>query len=226
MDSILRIADLVIAEDKWQREPKTFSNTIIPNDLIHNLVFFFCSPGSLLCLSRTCSSVHTMVQAYMQRVFKIERILSRFFTSPISFRRIQAETGTLISGSTILQFFDRSFYPKSDLDLYVSWISDYFMIADFLSKEGYKYVPRPGQHAVFNVAAGEDAFDRSDSAYGEVDEVLHVFTWKKYPEGRLEDPLRIQLIVSTDDPINVILGFHSSESGSSSIHYLGIALLL
>ena len=47
------------------------------------------------------------------------KLLSRYFHHPETFRHLQATTGTVISGSSALQFFDRSYYAKSDLDLYV-----------------------------------------------------------------------------------------------------------
>jgi hypothetical protein len=59
------------------------------------------------------------VKDYFARAFNIEKRLSRYFDDPKSFRKLQAETLTVISGSTALQFFQRNFYPESDLDLYV-----------------------------------------------------------------------------------------------------------
>lgn len=201
------VADLVNTEDKSHLEPKTFSNTIIAIELICTNLLPFCSPASFLCLSRTCRSVRAAVREYMRRSFKINRILSRFFTSPLSFRQIQAETGTLIFGSSILQFFDRSFYPKSDLDIYVPSTKEHetLTVANFLLKEGYKYVPDSGQHVDFNVAASGDMFNDSD-----VDKVIEVFAFNKYSEGG--DILRIELMVSRHNPIDVILMFHSSGS--------------
>ena len=50
----------------------------------------------------------------------------------------------LISGSIALQFFERMFYPESDLDIYVE-IRYYKVIVSWLIGIGYIYEPHPGQ---------------------------------------------------------------------------------
>src|ERR1700722_19018160 len=77
------------------------------------------SPRDLIRFSQTCLGARNAVQKYMRQAFNIHSHLFRFFKAPQEFRALQARTGTLISGSSALQFMDRSFYKESDLDLYV-----------------------------------------------------------------------------------------------------------
>ena len=212
MESLLvQIADLVLVQDQWKREPRTFNNTILSNfDLIQEAFFDFCSPASLLRLSRCCRSARTSVQMYMQRAFNINRILSRFFSSPSMFRRIQAKIDALIAGSSILQFFDRSFYPESDLDLYIHCGSDLDELIDFLSAEEYKYAPTSVQNANFTKAVERDMILQNYGGYYGPDDVLiGVYTFKKHTKGGVTHS--VQLILTAVIPITVILGFHSSK---------------
>ena len=42
----------------------------------------------------------------------------RYFADPAAFRELQLRTGLIISGSTALQFLDRTTYEGADLDIY------------------------------------------------------------------------------------------------------------
>ena len=78
----------------------------------------------------------------MKRVFRVDRLLSRYFNSIeiLRFRKLQYLTGALISGSTAIEFFDRTIYPDSELDVYVE-LKFARTIADWLVEIGYKYRP-------------------------------------------------------------------------------------
>ena len=97
----------------------TFTDHLLHNYVIHEIIFMCLTPLESLRLARTCQLARDAVHAFLKRTFDINRSLLRFFLDPISFRSMQARTGTLISGSFALQFFDRTFYPDSDLDLYL-----------------------------------------------------------------------------------------------------------
>ncbi len=96
----------------------------------------------MLRYSRTCKTAYYMVQDYMKRAFRVDRLLSRYF-SPAEithFRELQFVTGALISGSTALQFLDRDTYPDSDLDVYVQY-RFIRLLTEWLVEIGYKYKP-------------------------------------------------------------------------------------
>ena len=212
----LPTADSVIVQGQRKDESKTFSNTILPDDLIYGVVFDFCSPTSFLRVSRTSRSAHMAVRTYMQKAFSINRILSRFFNSPLEFRRVQAETDTLISGSSILQLFDRSFYPGSDLDIYTCQDSDLQLIASFLLTEGYEYVPDQDQNDDFEKALLDARIDDGlEARSGAGHELLAVFTFEN--RASCKDPLRVELVMTHHHPFEIILEFHSSKSKQVSL---------
>jgi hypothetical protein len=188
-------------------------------------IFAFTEAVDLLRLSRTRRAVHNAYQVYSRRAFDVNRRLARFFRDPIEFRSRQARGGTLISGSFALQFFDRTLYPESDLDLYLHH-GEAKEMGKFLAAEGYKYVPRrPG------VPPFELQEPRGNSRVGEVWEEAHTLPLAyTNPDGDYENVgggisrvynferddgnagmRKVQLLVAHHTPMNAILNFHSSE---------------
>jgi len=120
----------------------------------------------------------------------------------------------LISGSTALQFFDRSFYPDSDLDIYVEHLyAD--RIAYWLLSIGYEFVPRKQQTKDFRIGYQEIHQDTPHHLHGFFPPestgyfgkgVSEVYDFRKSHPDR-----KIQLITSYHSPLEVILNFHSSE---------------
>ena len=118
----------------------------------------------------------------------------------------------IISGSVALEFFERTEYANSDLDLYVD---DRFRrpVAIWLKSIGYKFLPRPAfgpkdLDAALNYELDED--ETSPSIVGPMR--------NRYPKAILvldfikSNPhSRIQLITSSATPLEMVLRFHSSE---------------
>ena len=130
----------------------TFRSHILPNGLLFDRILDFASPGTLVCLSKTCHYAQDAVNHYIPRAFDINKALSRYFTNPLTFRSLQAATSTLISGSSALQFLGRFFYSGSDLDLYCDR-SSRVALGEYLLDEGYTFVPNSRQDPAFHVAA-------------------------------------------------------------------------
>ncbi|KAI0083193.1 hypothetical protein BDY19DRAFT_864524, partial [Irpex rosettiformis] len=83
-------------------------------------------------LGRVSQTLRLTTLSCYHRLFNIHKRLSNFFEDPISFRRLQFETGMVISGSFALAFFHRCVYIDSDLDLYVvdgahNWVGLWLM---------------------------------------------------------------------------------------------------
>jgi hypothetical protein len=175
------------------------------------------SPGELFKYGKTCKHIHSIVESYIRRRFQIDKLLATYFTpSQIAdFRRLQASTGMLISGSTALQFFNRLVYPDSDLDLYVehAYRED---VGLWLLSIGYKYVPYPTS----NSKTFQDDLDLNpDTTPSRMLTQRHfiesgqgylgaqcVFTFVKQKPFR-----KVQMITSLNSPLERILSFHSSK---------------
>ncbi|KAK7696092.1 hypothetical protein QCA50_000735 [Cerrena zonata] len=196
-----------LAPDRGAVLSTTFQDRFLTNDLLFSIIFSFCSPATIIRFSRTCRIADLVVKSYMKRTYRIERILSRFLSDPLKFRRLQAGTGTLISGSAALQFFDRSFYPESDLDLYVH-VQFAKEVGIFLLEDGYVFAPNSVQEDDFAEISDEQTIRSLPSSYT-FKGVSCVFTFEKKHHSSGE-PLKVQLIVGTHCPMEVILYFHST----------------
>ncbi|KLO11400.1 hypothetical protein SCHPADRAFT_855455 [Schizopora paradoxa] len=200
--------------------PKCLFNVVLCDPVLYDDVFFYCTPGSIFRVGRTCRNGRYASQEYARRKFNINKHLLRFFPDPLAFRSIQASTKTVISGSTALQFLNRTIYPNSDLDLYVSAEESFALCTFIMSKEGGSYVYKRYSHQSPNFMAAwkrvrswkpaegieEDPFDQAWTGYGSnwIRTVFNFFA--KTETGRRN----VQVIVTTFDPLSSILGFHSS----------------
>jgi len=120
-------------------------------------------------------------------------------------------TGTLISGSTALQFFDRTVYEDSDLDLFVEHASARPLTL-WLESIGYKFIPnKDADYKTLEMAFDKKTETNTDDSFFEpfVDKcgfhpiVSLEFHRENYPN--------IQVITSKGPPLEMVLDFHSSE---------------
>ncbi|KAJ8081043.1 hypothetical protein PM082_017883 [Marasmius tenuissimus] len=178
-------------------------------DTTNDLIFSCLDPGDIIHYSQTCREAYRQVQSYWTRALCIYRLLLPFFSKDEAqqFRVIQTLTGTLISGSTALQFFGRITYPDSDLDIYVE--HRYCQpVASFLQKVGYKFEPRVSQHSTLESAIEYVSLDFDDFYDEDAEEERErgfagVF-------NMIRGKQKIQLITARHSPIHIILNFHST----------------
>ena len=203
------LATLSISPPNYISGPNLFLDRIISNDLLYGLIFDASSAASLVHLLKTCHALNIAVRDYMKRAFDISNYLSRYFPNPPSFRLLQRSTGTIISGSTALQFFDRSYYPESDLDLYVPLCWRH-QVGNYLLEQGYTFVPNSRQDRDFGVAVMNKRVLTNKAIYGNFKGIAAVFTFSKDVPER--GKLKVQVIAAVRSPTEVVLRFHSSKS--------------
>ncbi|KAI0083368.1 hypothetical protein BDY19DRAFT_910652 [Irpex rosettiformis] len=193
-----------------------FATQIITNYLIYDLIFSAASPGSILRLARTCKAAHAAMRDYFPRAFNINKHLSHFFDDPLAFRSLQAQTNTLISGSSALQFFDRSIYQGSDLNLYVSFLYRK-EIGRWLVADGYEYVPSDedvdddNEDPDFEEDSDENRLHHLDWVRERlIQGFAKEFSFQKRPSSKTKEALHVRLTVVTSCPMEVIFWFHST----------------
>lgn len=166
------------------------------------------SPKQFIGLGRLCRIAYDVVSRYLETAFDIDKCLERFFSDPHSFRRMQALTSTLISGSFALLYFSRASYAGSILELYAHphhrrrvgrWIID----------AGYSFSPFVGQDGAFERAILRRNLPETVAC--SMPAVANVLTFRKNQADGKSSPLEVQLVVARRAPIEVILGFQSSE---------------
>lgn len=185
---------------------------ILSFDSIHDLLLVTLSPKQLILLATVCRTTYDVVSRYMKTAFNIDERLSRFFSNVQSFHCMQALTSTVISGSFALQFFDRSFYPSSDLDLYVHR-HHRRTVGRWVLKAGYTFTPFSDQDDNFEKAILRRNPPRS-MRYS-MPGVADILTFRRGQGDDRSEALKVQLIVARRAPMEVILGFHSSKDLSS-----------
>lgn len=176
------------------------------------IVFEDLSPATLFRLARCSRKLYHAVLSYVDYAFDIDARLGLFFSNPTSFRTLQARTNTLISGSAALQFFDRSYYEGSDLDLYTP-IEHHLEVGDWLIREGYTFRPGKWQPASFKQAALKivDKVAPSRRTY-RWKGIAGVFDFVRESKSGREDKVQVVVALRGQSPMEVVLGFHSSES--------------
>lgn len=200
---------------------------MLKNHVIYWRIFGHCTPVALLRFQRTCRLARTIVEDYMRVAFNINARLSLFFNDPQAFRSLQARTGTLISGSTALQFFDRAFYPGTgvlhqaiilEADQRITIGLDLFVhkphrraVGRWLLEAGYQFVPASYQDTDFEVTI-LDTISLSPKGLHALDGILTMLKFVKRPDGdaSVERTKTVQLIVAENTPMEVILSTHSS----------------
>jgi hypothetical protein len=115
----------------------------------------------------------------------------------------------IISGSTALEFFDRTEYDNSYLDLYVD--HRYRRpIALWLLNIGYRFMPRLSIGPQNIESALNDHPDEHSNTrplvYPRTIQVLNFIKSNHRPRRP-----RIQMITSSESPLELVLGFHSSK---------------
>ncbi|TFK63309.1 hypothetical protein BDN72DRAFT_803392 [Pluteus cervinus] len=194
----------------------------LPIGPVTDNVFKYLSPLDLVRFSRTSRQGYVAITDYGKHAFSITNLLGRYFspTDVLGFRFLQAQTRTVISGSSALQFFERVYYPESDLDIYVE-ARRVEPVAEWLTYAGYELLPDPLEGQVASLDERLLKLDKKmrehcpgmfkQSLVEEEGTYLGRCMVKVYNYYRKIDPTkRIQLILTYNSPLELILAFHST----------------
>ena len=115
----------------------TFITSILclPEHLIFR-VLSFCSIEQLLALQSASWITRCLARFYTGRVWNFESRFSLWFSDPRIFQNMLYQCHGVVSGSQALQFFDRTYYPDSDMDIYVHH-SQVAKLSSWVIREGY-----------------------------------------------------------------------------------------
>ncbi|KAI0765137.1 hypothetical protein C8Q74DRAFT_1286445 [Fomes fomentarius] len=188
--------------------------------LIYDNILSRLELSSLIHLSAINRVIRHATQDFNWRAYNIDKRLKRFFKDPCAFRSLQARTAAIISGSFAVQFFDRSFYPDSDVDIFVHPNRDMLDIGLFVSSQGYTYQPMKWQQARFqdevdcilsNMGAEPRDGGELEQMYG-MPSLRAVFTFERaiIRDNAALDIQKIQIVVSRTSPVASVLDFHST----------------
>ena len=131
-------------------------------------IFDFSDTRTLLNWMATCRTLQATTKQYIAQAFDMNIIYRKFFDTDediLIFRRQMAKAGALVSGSQVVQYFSRSHYAGSDLDLYVHHLESEY-IAICLLELGYKYVPSRSKALGWSQLCDEACEMAVDETYG------------------------------------------------------------
>ncbi|KAJ7457385.1 hypothetical protein FB451DRAFT_593931 [Mycena latifolia] len=180
----------------------------------HDVLFSHMPARELVRLMLTCRRVHWLVY---DTCFSLPRLLYPFFgdaTEVDRFQAMQAESATVISGSIALQFFNRTTWPDSDLDLYTHRGTASIPVR-FLLSNGYTFKRRKVQNPDVFVQLIASVEEKAPSYLGRgIADVLDFYKGNQ----------KIQLIIATSTPMETIISFHSTPVMNVLTHDKGYAL--
>ncbi|KAF8333776.1 hypothetical protein F5887DRAFT_921751 [Amanita rubescens] len=162
-----------------------------------NRVFDLLPIEDILVLEGTSRRMKELKDQYCRSIFSLSKVVTPFLETDsdmLKFENLMKKTNAVISGSTALQFFDRTFYPNADLDLYFeskhldAWKAQVIAF-------GYVRVPKDEKKPTIEDDGGYPGF-------AEI-ETLETFSHKVTKKV-------IQLMATKALPIRAILDYHST----------------
>ena len=163
--------------------------------------------ASVFQLATVNKQMRERVLAYLGRVMDPRKAFEPFL--PVhaipALRRIQRDTGAVVSGSVALKFMGRFDFAVSDMDVYVPQVNA-IVLHDFFVAIGYTFRPRADQRPTF-----EEAFLQATATWA-----VHIGS---YPVSSLSGAFNfvsangctVQLMTCRRGVADVVLDFHSSE---------------
>ncbi|KAH7879664.1 uncharacterized protein C8R40DRAFT_1029990, partial [Lentinula edodes] len=171
-----------------------------------------CLPVSdLLTLSKSCKQTRIDVTNYKKRVFSIKHAYRNFFNMEeiAQFQKLQSSIGLLVSGSIVLEFFNRESY-NGDLDAFCN-IRYCTIAGEWLISRGYSFQPKENQPLDFN-----DSFTQISSnnqtrlTTTDEDSENYNFNTVAGVWDFMRNTSKIQLIATCGAPLECIFCFHST----------------
>ncbi|RPD65291.1 hypothetical protein L227DRAFT_583292 [Lentinus tigrinus ALCF2SS1-6] len=160
-------------------------------------------------------SLTRMASDFAARAYNINRRLSQFVSDPLIFCSLMARTHI---------FFDRTYYPDSDLDLYLHPDYNIIDVGRYLKQEGYKFIPRSWQLPAYKDEA-EHVCANIDIDVDDIEDQTEASILYSLRSLREDGEVRVaQVIVSRVSPLASILDFHSSML-SRSMPFFGANVL-
>lgn len=174
-------------------------------ELIGFLNYF--PPHYIFVISRLSWLLRGICQFYCAKAWDIDKHFRKWFYDPRAFRSALGTCGGVVSGSQALQFFERTSYQLSDLDIYIRPEGSNALVT-WLIKEGYTLEHTSDDYTLVEPPRDESATDTLSAPLSAQMEVIHNLVRNFGEPGQVN---RIQVVVVSIDPTQYILNnFHSS----------------
>ena len=151
-------------------------------------------------LSRTSVLMSNSVRQYWSSKLNVMRVLRPFFRSNEQthlFLEMMHRTGAIVSGSTALQLFERTYFEGSDLDLYVN-DENSGEVGHWLSESGFGRIEQDAEKEKMVIG----------DSYPAVEEILKVEAYTTTFSSKV-----VEVITTKNAPVLAVIKFHSSKLG-------------
>ncbi|RDB21204.1 hypothetical protein Hypma_011908 [Hypsizygus marmoreus] len=178
-------------------------------------------PVDFARFSSVCRPIHEDAMSFRSRAFNINKHLAPYFlqAETEAFRRLQASTGMLISGTSALEFFLRSCFnvPLQELEVFVEH-SFALQVGRWLITIGYEFIPAGPQNDEFKMAYTEASGPQGVRSYRSFKYATAVFRFFSFRTGK-----NVQLIAACSSPLQVILNMSSTCTMNIISHDIAVA---
>lgn len=177
-----------------------------------NKIFAFCSLNGLLSLSRCSFALYNIFNNYKRSAWNLDTFFARWFNRPREFRRILECGGSIISGSQALQFFDRTYYRDSDMDIFVRK-EGVLLTAHFLESSGYHVQCKRKEDEIYEILTASEGNPILDAFRSKKGFITAILDYVRIDcDNGIQSSRCVQLLVVNVNPIRFVLfDFHSSE---------------
>ena len=167
--------------------------------------------AQLARVARTSKGFHEIVEGFTRRAYDLDRFLLLFLPDPISFRKIQFNTGAIISGSSVFRFFTRPQLYTVAMDVFVgSKFKD--QVGEWLLANNFVYRPATIEYLGYTVTQSS-TYDEAIACPG-FRSVRSIGVTDSLDFFRVVDGVERKLVlhVTRSCPVMTVLKFPFSES--------------
>jgi len=185
------------------------------DDDARNEIFSLCQADTLLRLCRVSSTMAGLSRAYIHATWDIQKFLKRWFQSPKRFLHVLHVSGGIVAGSQPLQFFKRTRYPNTSLDIYIRfgamtamllWLED----ADFIRSGEGSFKAALDDFLLEMDPSKDDSFHTVQTTETGI---LAIVVYNKdvlRPDGQIET-MTVRVVIVEEDPMfHIVFRSHSS----------------
>ncbi|KAJ7750551.1 hypothetical protein B0H16DRAFT_1318604 [Mycena metata] len=190
-----------------------FEKTLITaeDDLLTYFLAFW-DPHDIFKAESLSSVMLGIVSHYRRLVWDPDSRFQPWFRDPTrQFRTMLRRCGAIVTGSQMLQFFDRTNYPDSDMDIFLR-IGGVSLLGNWLTTQGYSPAAPSAKYTFFRNRV-QRACSQIITRQGEPQTPIRgVYNYYRYVATQtVVHHQKIQLVVVDMDPIHhVIFDFHST----------------
>ncbi|KAJ7135563.1 hypothetical protein C8R44DRAFT_869289 [Mycena epipterygia] len=172
----------------------------------------FWDPRDIARSAAVSSTMYGIIQHHRHLVWDPDTHFQPWFRAPAeTFRGMLRICGAIVTGSQILQFFNRTSYPDSDMDIFMR-VGGLWYMGGWLRSQGYTFAAVSSDYRLFRRQVMRLCSRMMTDHPAHNPAIRGVYNFHRYVASQTVVHLqKIQLIAVDMDPVHhVIFDFHST----------------